>query len=280
MPSLAHRPTVKAPTVKFQRDTSGAVPNGFTSLDSTIAHFTDSSGADLEITSVPPESIGQGLRILGDDASKLIIAFDVPIKRLSLTFGNDDPGSTQAGDVAILEVFRKGEQVDSASVVMNRNDIGDQRIGVMGSVLRRAEFFFGRAGEPIDLIEVVDYILFSPACMISGTRGKDRLVGNERSNVLCGFDARDHILAASGNDFAHGGDGNDLIRGGSGDDTLFGANGDDHLYAADGIAGNDIVEGGDGSDTCYIDSGDTTDACETSSTSDRRVATDLRQERA
>lgn len=262
IPSLARKPTVKAPTLKFQRDPSGAVPNGFTSLESTVAHFTDSSGADLELTDVTPESIGRGMRVLVDDASMLIIDFDVPVMRVSLTFGNDDPDSTQAGDVAVLEVFRRGEEVKSTSVVMNRNDIGDQRIGIRGSIHRRAVFFFGRAGAPIDLIEVIDYFAFSPACVISGTKSRDKLVGSERSNVLCGFGARDHISAAKGNDFAHGGDGNDLIRGGSGADTLFGANGKDSLHAQDGIAGNDLVEGGDGFDMCYIDPGDTTDGCE------------------
>jgi len=264
LPSMAHAlpSSVKAPRVTFERDSTGGKPNGFTSADSSIAHFSDSSGENMNVADTSPETIGQGLRIFGDDDSRLIINFDVPIKKLSLVFGNDDPGFTQAGDVALLNVYRGGVLVDSTSVVMNRNDEADQTIGVAGGKFKRAELVYARGETPIDLIEIVDNIRFSPVCTIKGTNSRDRLDGNAKKNSICGFEGNDRINARGKNDFAHGGGGKDRVKGGPGDDTLLGGSGPDVIRAQDGIEGNDTVYGGGGNDTCYVDANDYYLSCE------------------
>ena len=253
--------SVKAPPVDFERDATGSKPNGFTSADSSIAHFEDSLNANLDVYDATPESEGLGLGTFFDDESRLIIRFDVPIKKLSLVFGNDDPSVTEAGDVATLQVF-KGAMVDSASVVVNENDAGDQTIAVQGTTFRRAEFFYARGDVPLDLIEVVDNIRISPACTVRGTNGRDRIAGDAKANSICGFDGNDRINAHDKNDFAHGGGGADRIKGGPGDDTLLGGTGGDVIRAQDGVDGNDTVYGGGGNDTCYLDALDNQLGCE------------------
>ncbi len=252
----------KAPTIDFTRDSAGAKPNGFTSVDNSFTHFSDSMGEDLQVADFSPQSIGLGLGVNGDDASALIIDFDVPVMKISLVFGNDDPGVALDGDVALLTVYRGGSPVGSESVVMNLNDEGDQVISVQGVIFRQAQLVFARGTAPINLIEVVDDIRISPKCTIRGTNGRDNLAGTVSANAICGFGAKDRIKANGGNDFAHGGDGKDRIRGGGGNDTVLGASGNDRLNVVDGVSGNDTVYGGDGNDTCRIDVGDATLFCE------------------
>lgn len=254
--------SVKAPPVEFERDTPGAVPNGFTSADSSIAHFTDSSGANLNIANTEPETIGYGLRIFGDDDSRLIIDFDVPIKKISIVFGNDDPGFTLDGDVALLSAYKGAVEVDSVSLVMNRNDEADQTIGVAGATFRRVELVYARGETPINLIEIVDNVRVSPACTIKGTNERDRITGSAKANSICGFEGNDRIRAQGKNDFAHGGGGSDRVSGGPDNDTLLGGSGGDVIRAQDGINGNDTVYGGGGNDTCYLDVGDYQLGCE------------------
>lgn len=263
LPGVAHAlpSSVKAPPVNFERDATGVKPNGFTSADNSVAHFEDSLGTDLQVYDASPESDALGLGTFGDDESRLIIRFDVPIKKLSLVFGNDDPSVTEPGDVAILQVF-KGAMVDSASVVVNENDAGDQTIAVQGTTFRRAEFFYARGETPINLIEVVDDIRISPACTIRGTNGRDRIGGDAKANAICGFDGNDRINGRGKNDFAHGGGGADRIKGGADNDTLLGGSGGDVIRAQDGVDGNDTVYGGGGNDTCYLDTGDNQLGCE------------------
>jgi uncharacterized delta-60 repeat protein len=69
-----------------------------------------------------------------------------------------------------------------------------------------------------------------------GTRGKDRLRGSRRADV---------IVALGGNDSVKGGGGNDLVCGGSGNDNLAGEAGRDKLL---GDAGDDKLGGGPGND--------------------------------
>ncbi len=265
LPSIASAfpGSVKSPVINFGRDDTGNKPNGFTSADNSIAHFSDSLGANLQVYDATPESDGLGLGTFSDDESRLIIAFDVPIKKISLVFGNDHPSVIEPGDVGRLEVYRGGTMVDSAEVEANDNDAGDQTIGVQGVTFKRAEYYFARGDAPLDLIEVVDDIRISPVCAIKGTKGNDRnLDGNAKSNSICGFEGNDRINTRGKNDFAHGGGGADRVKGGPGDDTLLGGSGADVIRAQDGIDGNDTVYGGGGYDVCYIDALDNQLGCE------------------
>jgi Ca2+-binding RTX toxin-like protein len=261
LPAEALPAAAKAPVIDFTRDSAGLKPNGFTSVDSSVTHLSDSQGAELSVTNLG-DTIGQGVSIRNDDASSLIITFDVPVTSLSLVFGNDDPGFTQAGDVARLNAFRKGSLFDSASVVLNRNDLPDQTIKVRGAKIGRAEFVYARGDAPINLIETVDDIQFTTRCTVKGTNGRDRLIGTAGGNGICGYDAKDRIFARGGNDAVFGGIGNDRIQGGPGGDTLEGGQGGDVIKAIDGVQGNDTVYGGPGADTCFVDNGDATKGCE------------------
>jgi hypothetical protein len=54
---------------------------------------------------------GNSLAIFGDDSSALIIDFDVYINSLAVDFGNDDPGFSSPGDLAVLTLFDNLVQV-------------------------------------------------------------------------------------------------------------------------------------------------------------------------
>ena len=114
----------------------------------------------LQIASfVGNQSDGQGLGVFGDDESELILDFAVTVDALSLEFGNDDPGFSNSGDLAVLTVFDGAVQVGQTSVVLNRNDILDQTISFSGVQFNKATFFFDVTTN--GLIEIVDNIEFN-----------------------------------------------------------------------------------------------------------------------
>ena len=264
MPGIANAlpGSVQSPLIQFERDAEGVKTNPFTSADSSIVHFTDSIGDGLNVFNGEPGFDGHGLFVLPDDEGRLVIEFDVPIKKIRLAFGNDDNGVADPGDVAILTAWRGATMVDSATVEMNVNDLPDQVIGVSGTTFRRVELVYSRGDTPLTLTEGVDDIRVAPVCTIKGTNSRDRIEGTAKSNSICGFEGKDRINAKNNNDFAHGGGGADRIKGGSGGDTLLGGNGGDVLRAQDGVAGNDTIYGGDGNDTCYVDTDDFYLSCE------------------
>lgn len=146
--------------IDFESDASGAQANGFASVDSSLVTFTDSMGAGLEIYS-GFETDGQSLIVRGDDASYLIMDFSVLMNTISLDFGNDDPGFSNAGDTAELRLYNGATQVGLVSVVMNRDDLMNQSIAFSGADFDRAEFFYNVTTS--GLIEVVDNISFDQA---------------------------------------------------------------------------------------------------------------------
>lgn len=78
---------------------------------------------------------------------------------------------------------------------------------------------------------------------VTGGRGNDTIIGNDKDNVLSGGPGDDTIYGGGGDDTIYGGDGNDTIYGGGGNDTI------------DGGAGNDYLDGGAGDDTLITGSG-------------------------
>lgn len=163
---LAALPLRAQITIDFESDTTGAKPNGFTSVDSSQVHFSDSIGADMDVQDSTPETIGQGLAVRPDDPSRLLMTFDVPMQSLSLVFGNDDPCCSNPGDVGLLRVFNGTSVVAQTTVVMNRDDIANQTISITTAAARcfdNAEFYYADStGDPIDLIEIVDNIELTP----------------------------------------------------------------------------------------------------------------------
>jgi hypothetical protein len=239
------------------------LPDPVTSRDNPTVHFVDTVGANLHIQDFGNQSNGISLGVFGDDPSALVILLDVPTRRLSMLFGNDDVSATQPGDRATLTVFRNGQQVTRRHVTMNRNDLGDQTVEYRGRVaIDKATFVFNRAGTPIDALEIVDDIVLSQICTIRGNRRANTLQGNVGPNGICGLGGRDRISGQGGNDALFGAGGADRVNGNDGDDLVVGGGGDDTLNAADGVRGNDAVYGGPGTDTCTVDMDDLQVGCE------------------
>jgi len=255
---------VAANVIDFESDTAGSKADPFTSASNPTVHFQDTLGDNLDVANAGSETNGQGLRVFSDDASALVIRLDVPTKRISVTFGNDDPGFSQAGDQATLKVYRFGKLVATENVEMNRNDAADQVIQYRGGApIDRARFVYSRGGAAIDLIEVVDDIKLAQICQVRGNNKPNKLVGSDKNNGICGFGGADRLLGRQGNDVLDGGKGNDRLNGGPGNDLIKGGVGDDIVRTADGVSGNDTVYGGPGNDVCIVDPGDTVFSCET-----------------
>jgi hypothetical protein len=157
----AYGPVAEAILINFESDTPGWKPNGFTSVDSPLVHFSDSSGSDLQVGDFY-EAHGRGLGVWWDDPSFLIMDFDVPMTSISLDFGNDDPRWVKPGDQAILTLFMGALQVGQPTVVMNRDDMMNQSISFSGTAFDQATFFYDITTPPAGLIEVVDDIQLTP----------------------------------------------------------------------------------------------------------------------
>src|SRR5215213_5957206 len=122
--------------------------------------FFDSEGTDLQVGDFDAQSDGNALGTFGDDTSALVMSLARPVRSLSLAFGNDDPDWSCEGDRAVLTLFLKDRRIARTSVVMNRDDLMNQRIEISGHPFDRAVFFFdvcspnpqGASG----LIEIVD----------------------------------------------------------------------------------------------------------------------------
>jgi hypothetical protein len=152
-------------TITFENDPPGLKPNGWQSADSDVTFFTDSQGADLEVSDWWHQSHGQALGVFHDDPSYLIMDFGVPMRSISLAFGNDDPGWSNPGDEAVLTVFDGASQVGQEKVVMNRNDDMDQTISYSGACFDKATFFYDVTAWAPGLIEIVDDIVLEE-CLI------------------------------------------------------------------------------------------------------------------
>ncbi len=87
---------------------------------------------------------------------------------------------------------------------------------------------------------------------ILGTPAADILDGDDRNNIVFGFNDDDSLSGGGGNDRVFGMRGDDDISGGEGDDLLRGGPGDDVLS---GDAGDDRIFGGRGFDIAAYDGG-------------------------
>lgn len=133
----------QANVVTFDNDLFGPQLNGFQSLDSDEISFSDSEGEDLFLIPFDETSGSPALGVLFDglyddfsdfpDSSFLVITpkEGTRLIAISIAFGNDDPFATQPGDYAQIRGYRNGRLVESRNVVMNRNDLADQRIGLI-----------------------------------------------------------------------------------------------------------------------------------------------------
>lgn len=160
----------RAAIIDFEADTYGPKANGFSALGHPTVKFSDTVGAELDISDYGLQGLGQkSLAVNGDgDGSKLQMDFTVPVTYLSLWFGNDDPGWTSDSDRAWLEIWSGGSLLGSVSMAMNRDDEMNQSISYSGGPFDRAFFWYGDAqGNPYTtgfdpgLIEIVDQIEYT-----------------------------------------------------------------------------------------------------------------------
>ncbi len=142
--------------VDFDNDpTFVNLPNGFTSVDSSQIHFSDTDGAGLLIV----QKYGsQGIAVLDDDPGGLLMEFDFVASALSLDFGNTSLANF--GDTAVLTLLLGGVAVDSTAVALNLTDPIDQTISYSGVSFDSAILRYDVAG---GLTEFVDNIQVSPA---------------------------------------------------------------------------------------------------------------------
>jgi hypothetical protein len=142
--------------VDFESDTPFInLANGFTSSGSTQIHFSDTDGVDLMVV----QAFGsQGLALLGDDDSGLLMEFDFVASALSLDLGNSSLANL--GDTAVLTLFLGGSEVGSTSVALNLTDPIDQTISYAGVSFDSAILRYDVAG---GLTEFVDNIQVVPA---------------------------------------------------------------------------------------------------------------------
>jgi Ca2+-binding RTX toxin-like protein len=234
-------------TVNFTGDTAGAKPDGFQSTGRPQAYFYDTVGADLYLADFGNQSHGLALAVHDDDASALEIRLSAPTNAIRLAFGNDDPTVLNTSDQAELKLYRNSTLVSEVDVNVNANDAMDQTIGISGQALfNRATFqYVDAAGNPDNVIEIVDDITLNPLCTIVGNSGNNHLVGTGGNDVICGDAGNDVISAGGGDDLVYGGPGRDTISGGSGRDVLSGNSGKDYVY---GGKGKDQLNGGKGKD--------------------------------
>jgi hypothetical protein len=161
--------------INFENDTAGPKPNGWSSVDSALLSFTDSVGAGLDVYDYGLQSHGQALAVKTDyDNSWLIMDFSTVVMSLSLEFGNDDPGWSNPGDLAVLTAFMGVSQVGQTTVVMNRDDIMNQSISISGVNFDSATFYYA-VPRTQGLIEIVDNIEFTiipaPGALLLGSIG-------------------------------------------------------------------------------------------------------------
>jgi hypothetical protein len=174
--ALALGGLARAAIIDFEADGYGFHSNGFSPVGHPTVKLTDTSGTilGLQIANFGSQGMGQqSLAVHTDgDGSKLRIDFTVPVKSLSLWFGNDDPAFAISSDRAWLQIWSGGSPVATVSMAMNLDDIMNQSIGYNSmTAFNRADFWYGDAnGAPFTgggqlgpgMIEIVDMIEYTP----------------------------------------------------------------------------------------------------------------------
>ncbi|MCU0569795.1 MAG: hypothetical protein MUF49_24875 [Oculatellaceae cyanobacterium Prado106] len=71
--------------------------------------------------------------------------------------------------------------------------------------------------------------------LVRGTRGSDRLRGEDQNDDILGGDGDDHLMGRGGDDILRGGKGRDRLRGGTGTDTMIGGGNADVYVLSDAV---------------------------------------------
>jgi len=139
--------------INFENDSTGNKPNGWSSIDSDLVKFYDSLSSNLIIGDYGHQSHGLALHLGSTDQSKILLLFSEPMNFISLEFGDDDPGWTEPGDEAVLELYDGSNLISEVRVVMNRNDNMDQSIEFSGDNFDKAIFYFDASNWPDEVID-------------------------------------------------------------------------------------------------------------------------------
>ena len=162
--------SVEKQFIDFNDDTTGDLPNGFVSNDSSLVSFFDSDGADLRILAFGGnQSDGPGLGVFGDDPSALRMPFVTPVNSLTVEFGNDT--STQS---TRLRGFLGSVMVAESIVAHDGDDQLNQSVTING-FFNRAELVYinNSDGLPSNRIEIVDNICFDVATGLTPCNAAD-----------------------------------------------------------------------------------------------------------
>ncbi len=131
------------------------VLNGFTSVDSSLIHFSDTMGDELIVLEFEGSN---ALATFFDDDSGLRIDFEFVASALSMDFGNT--ALADIGDTAVLTLLLGDFEVDSTTVALNSID---QTISYQdGFLFDSAIFRYVLVDGDRPGIEVVDNIRVTP----------------------------------------------------------------------------------------------------------------------
>jgi hypothetical protein len=131
------------------------VLNGFTSVDSSLIHFSDTMGDELIVLEFEGSN---ALATFFDDDSGLRIDFEFVASALSMDFGNT--ALADIGDTAVLTLLLGDFEVDSTTVALNSID---QTISYQdGFLFDSAIFRYVLVDGDLPGIEVVDNIRVTP----------------------------------------------------------------------------------------------------------------------
>jgi len=145
--------------VDFESDPAFVnVPNGFTSSDSSLIHFSDTNGADLIVLEVDGSN---ALATFFDDDSGLLMEFDFVASALSMDFGNTL--LADIGDTAVLTLLMGGVVVDSTSLTLNMTDEIDQTISYTGLLFNSAILRYDVSGGLVEVVDNIQVTQGSPA---------------------------------------------------------------------------------------------------------------------
>ncbi len=157
--ALAMTGSAQAAFVDFNSTPAGALAEG--TVIGGIA-FTSDFGTGLNVSNFGAQNVsGNGLAAFSDDANFIKGAIAGGASFISMVFGNDDACCAAVGDLATLRVFTGATLVGTVNVVLNLDDIANQNISYTGA-FDNFSFAYTRAGTPIDLIEIIDNIEYTP----------------------------------------------------------------------------------------------------------------------
>jgi hypothetical protein len=142
----------------LESDPAVPVLNRFTSLDSPLVDFSDTSSADGDGLTILDAFGSRGIAVLDDDDSGLLMEFDFVASALSLDFGN--ASLADFDDEAVLTLLLDGGFVASTSVVLNDTNQIDQTISYSGLLFNSAILNYDVAD---GLTEFADNIQVTPA---------------------------------------------------------------------------------------------------------------------